>query len=1043
MRPVKLKMKAFGAFREETVIDFDRFGEGCLYLISGDTGAGKTTIFDAVCYALYDASSGSRRDGKMMRSDFAGPDEETYVELTFENQGEIFTVRRSPSYERKKKRGDGVTREEASVLLTLPDGQVFERQREVNALIEEEIGMNVENFRQMVMIAQNDFRRMLEATKSEQSSVFREIFSTEPFQRFARALKEKAKSFERRAGEEIAVIESGLTHIDRKGLTPGGQEMLDLTLSSLRAGKKQAFDMDRLTGFLSRFEEENRRLREEMDRAREEEQEAEGAVKEASASLKAAQDTEAMLLALKKDREKLSALTALEGEYRDGKKTLARAETAREKLLAPEKQLSDSKVRLEVLKASLEGQKEKLRDAREELARFEAGGQEREARRQTLESLSDEEKALSKDREKFEALLEMKTEAEKTDRALKETGEASKALEEAITRLKEREESLRSEEGELKDLRARRETLKVRASHLQDLEKAYKKEEKRFYDLGGLEVALKDKRKAFKAASNRTKDLTEAYDKLFDDFLKGEAASLAATLKEGEPCPVCGSVHHPNPARPAGKAVSKETLDAQAAKLREATDEKTRLHEEGKRLRERFDEQREALSEGIRALTGQEVEAVSKKTLDSVHEKLSSARAKLEEESRAIEKGESRLKALGEELEAAGERRRGKENALEASKKRQASLKEKAAGLEGERRSVIDTLSETDPEAALLRIRDLRERTASMRREIEEDEKKHQALLKNCQNLEGQTAASADSIKTEEKNRKDREEAFKTLLLQTGFVSEEDYQKAKLGDKEYNGLKQKTKAYEEDRKTLKASVKAREESLHGRETADVPALTRKLHALEDQLLERREKLESLARIDAVNAPAERALLEQEKRARGTLIRYSDYQALSKCANDPRHTFEQYIQGVYFERILMMANLRLDKMTGGRYELVQDEASALQINVFDQETGKTRSVKTLSGGESFKASLALALGVSDVVQSMHGAVEIDTIFIDEGFGTLDQESLDQAVAVLSDLSKDRQVGIISHVDELKARIPDQIVVEKGKNGSRASVRTGLM
>ena len=926
MRPLKLTLSAFGPYAAKTVLDLAQLGRGGLYLVTGDTGAGKTTLFDAITYALYDHSSGGVREGAMLRSKYAEPGTPTFVELEFEVRGQRCTVRRNPEYLRPKARGEGFTTEKADACLTYADGRPpVTRAKDVTAAVVDIIGLDYNQFSQIAMIAQGQFTRLLNASTEERSKIFRKLFRTQPYQRLQERLQAENAALTRQREEQsvrIGQLLSGLSWAegDADGavldeLAPlceaGGQaspEAVLPLLDALLAGQEQA--LSAATAARTEAETELDKLQQTLGRAEQAEK--------LRLELTAAQDALRPVL------------------------DAAEAEAARH--------AGDP--------AALDALAGKLERAKADLAAFDG-----------LDSL---EKKLSAARDA--AALE-NARAEKRRAALGQLDGELTALEQSLA-------ALGGAEAENVSLEARAEQLARRETALAQLAQSLAEGQRRGQ-------AARQAQERYLLADGAKERAHALRDHLERAFLNAQAGLLAEGLTEGSPCPVCGSTHHPKRAILPAEAPTQARVDA----ARQSADEADRAAQEASAAAAKA----VAADREAKATLRRDAEALLPERFTSpegpVKLTVSLLKTALAEESEA-------LHAAQEALDKAQ-----KQNAADlAAKARQEDERQKKTA----QRSALEAEARASAEEAA-------RQSASAK-----------ALEAQC--AEARAALPAAG----------REEARRALA---GLENERCALRAGM-DAAASALAKARQDYAAAEAAVTALTAQQTEA---GEAADLPAL----ESQRDALTARRTALAAQEKaLTARLLPNRKAadLYRQHAAARTELERRWQWvNALASTAggtlsSKQKIRLEAYIQMNYLDAILVHANTRLMQMTAGQYELErvgaenQRSQSGLDLGVIDHYNGTRRSVKTLSGGESFKASLSLALGLSDEVQSAAGGIRLDTLFLDEGFGSLDDESLEQAIRVLAGLTEgDRLVGIISHVAALKERIDKQVVVKKARSG----------
>ena len=914
MRPLKLIISAFGPYQGRTELDFEGFGTRGLYLITGDTGAGKTTIFDAITFALYGEASGSSREASMLRSAYASADTPTEVELTFEYGGKRYIIRRNPEYSRPSKRGEGITLQRADAQLTLPDGRIITKYKEVNAAVCELMGIDRGQFLQIAMIAQGEFLKLLLAPTEERIKIFRRIFKTELY----RELQERLKSESGSLRDSCEALRNSLNQYIG-GLCCAPDDVLSVELAKAKRGELPIPEVIILA---------ERMITQDAD---------------AEAGLDAA------LSEAEKQLGQVDARLGAAGEYE--KNEAALMQSAGELKLRRE-QLVNLRENFERHKAeqpeceALSGQAALLD---EELGRYD----ELEGKKAEYLALTEKHKAQlqlhdrrTSDLEKYRAKLERLKEEQKT---LQDVGE-------------QREKLLRE-----------REQISSRRDGLAGLSISYA-------DLRRLERELDESQQAYLRAREESGRLLDEYTAKNRAFLDEQAGILAKTLIDGEPCPVCGSVEHPKPA---------------------------------------------ALSTD--APTEAELEELRKKS-DAAAESASRA---------SIRCGELRGKAdnLRENLEKrASELLGGADDTIPAEKR----ISEQIVGLDAKLAALND------------RIRD-EENRAARKIKVDESIPKGEECVKDAE-LEIMRLNSA--VAASDARRTELEKYVRELIshLRYGSKAEAARQRDALIDRK-NLLKLQLESAEKafgDCEKKVVELNGRVEQLKGLLEGVEKPDTDRLRAEREELSESKRMLSDRRVAVGSRLAANRAALGHIRERSDELSRtereWSSVQALSNTANGnvrgkDKIMLETYVQTTYFDRIIRRANTRFMVMSGGQYELKRriDAASGrsqsgLELDVIDHYNGSERSVRTLSGGEAFKASLSLALGLADEIQSAAGGIRLDTMFVDEGFGSLDEESLEQAMRALAGLTEgNRLVGIISHVAELKEKIDRQIIITKDRTG----------
>lgn len=913
MRPLQLKLSAFGPYANEVRLDLEALGESGLYLVTGDTGAGKTTIFDAICYALYGEASGNNREPAMLRSKYAQPGTPTFVELCFRYAGKDYTVRRNPEYERPKDRGEGMTLQRAEALLTLPDGRQITKQKEVNTALRDIIGLDREQFGQIAMIAQGDFLKLLLAGTRERQEIFRNIFNTGLYVTLQKRLSEAAADVKKQWEECGRGIKQYIEAIVY-------DEESEQISRALRGEVSPAETAEFLSLIIKADEEREESLDFELSKL-----------------AKVIDDTGALISKAEDDAKKRSELSAVRE-----KAVLKRAELSRfEALLAAERarttQQDAVKEKISAIDLSL-GEYDKLETQKKLLSEAE-------------NTLSDTEKTHERAEKSYTQLAEELDKLRNEREALRDTG-IEKAL--ILTRIEE----LSRRTSQIDDISERLSELETQRTLLETLQREYMSDAQRYTLCSG---EFEEKNRA---------------------FLSAQAGIIAQSLVDGAACPVCGSTVHPSPAGLSDDVPSElevEQAKAKAEKARARMEASSRRAGEEKAL---LLQNENKLNCDMRDAFGIFEPGTEKEMLSIHRERLCQEQREAENAKCGIEALEQRQKSLDKLIPEKEEARENAEKLRSDAEKRIASL---ASSIELHKLAIVELCSRLPFESKLLAAkerRSLENDLLEMKNALESAEKSFQNAARECNLLDG---------------------SMEQLVKQL----------EKATDSELDEYKQRRATLTERRDALNTDYRRISVRLAANRTAY------------DGIIGRAKTMEQLE-------SKLRWLLALSQTANGTI------------AGKEKIALETYIQTTYFDRILSRANIRLMKMSGGQYELRRRESAAslsgqsgLELDVTDHYNGSVRSVKTLSGGESFKASLALALGLSDEVQMSTG-IRLDTMFVDEGFGSLDPDSLDQAYRALADLTEgNRLVGIISHVADLKEKIDRQIIVTKSRSGGSSA------
>ena len=917
MRPLKITMSAFGPYAGEVTLDMQKLGKSGIYLITGDTGAGKTTIFDAISYALYGEASGNYRENTTLRSKYASADTPTFVELEFEYNNEIYKINRNPEYPRPNKRGEGFTKQSANAELVMPDGSVITKIKEVNAKVEEIIGINKNQFSQIAMIAQGDFRKLLNCETNERSKIFRKIFKTEPYHNIEIKLSSLFNELKRNREKEKSGIEQYINQ-----LKCNENDTLSLELERAKSGDVLIEDVIKLAGeIINKDTLEYTKTQKNIESINEE-------IEKINSNIKLYENQEATKKAYAEASAKLEELKT---KRNDCEKAYKSAEAQRERL-------DDLTRKINLINSKMPKYDE-------------------------LKSLENSINERTQSFEKSNNLLKLKQ--QEITLLEKEIDEKSKALEE-----------VKGADLLVQKLTAQKEEIKKKAEALKELKTEIdrcKTEQKN----------LKNAQSFAKSALDEYGALENEYNQIYIAFFNEQAGIIADELKDGEPCPVCGSTSHPNLARKSENAPSQADVESAQNLVKKAQEKADKARDTASALKSRFDEIAANVKSAAKKLFGTDDNVFDdynsninalKKEYDCTLALLKTANEKLnlyQKLDKEIPKIQEKQKSISDEISKLNTQKASDEAFISENTKRVISIK-----------------SELDFESADLAKDKLKEYTN---------------LSNDIKNAIEKSKNDFDDIKSKYDTQKGKKASLENAL--------KEFKEIDLAS-----LNEKSLKLNEYKKDIDKTAK----SLYSRIESN--------KLLVDNISKKRDIL------------------------KGYDDKYVWLKALSETANGDisgkeKITLETFVQMTYFDSIIRKANIRLLTMSDGQYELVRrsdaetlKKNEGLALDVIDHFNGSSRSVSTLSGGESFMASLCLALGLSDEIQSSNGGIKLDTMFVDEGFGSLDGEALDRALSALTSLSQgNRLVGIISHVDALRDRIDNKIVITKDRTiGSNAQI-----
>ena len=877
MKPVKITMSAFGPYAGVTAIDFRLLGDDGLFLIAGDTGAGKTTIFDAISFALYGEAAGGRerRKSKSFRSDYAAPRDETYVELTFTHRGETWTIRRNPEYVRAKKSGEGTTTQPANAEMTcLESRAVYVGLQEVNAKVHDLLGLTQDQFTQTVMIAQGDFLKILNASSEERKKLFQKLFNTG----FYEAMRFRLQDMNSECNKERETLDARITFAAGKVAPEADFPERELLLQYCSDPKYAELMLDVLERLIDREKQ----------------------MHAGAAGQKAALDQQRREVTVQLEQGR--ALNQLFDEHKAGSAALAA-------LLEKQSAIDEEQHRLD-----------------------------RARKAQLLQPA--------------QALLKSAT--EQLNKLNRDLAVAQQGMDEAAPRLPVAEGRLKEAEAHQPEADALRQQAGM-LNELLPILKALARQQKEQKKLQASIVRL--------TAESREADAAHSAAK--ESYYLSQAGLLAADLESGKPCPVCGSCEHPQPARLAESAVTREMLEAA---------EKRRHDAEGKL---------QDTSNNLAALDAQIAAAL---------ERLAALRVSADET-------EATVKAKIGELEA--------------------------------------------------RARQIRDAVERCRKELQELQLAFRESEGKVQSIRKQLADAAARLTGQQ-------QSFAEGLAEQGFADARDFELAILSNAAMAQLEKTIRTHYEQKQSLTDRLTQLQDKLQGKEPVDLIALEKRQVELNAaQKKADSDEMAASAKViqhEAVHKEVQSTCRQRKRKEERWAVVRDLYDCCSGKAGGNRRAklnFETYVQQYYFKQVVAAANKRLTVLTDGMFTLrCKEEAadrvhqSGLDLDVLDRSTGQWRDVSTLSGGESFLASLALALGLSDVVQGQSGAIRMEAMFIDEGFGTLDENALRNSLRVLNDLADGKRlIGIISHVQDLEEKIERQIVVSKTLRGSVVSMVNG--
>ncbi|MCM1187316.1 MAG: SMC family ATPase [Lachnoclostridium sp.] len=1060
MKPIKLIISAIGPYAGELPpIEFDTFEEKGLFLISGDTGAGKTTIFDAICFALYGTASGTYRDTKNLRSEYAKDDVPSYVDFYFSHQGREFHVRRQPRYEREKKRGDGVVSEKEKAVLYEEGQAPIEGLTQVNDAIKNLLHIDEKQFKQIVMIAQGEFRDLLNAKTEQRTAILRTIFLTEGYKKIEDKLKDRMDVSGKRKEEAENSIIQHFGDVSAREDDALFDELEDLKSRAERS--ESAWNLDEILDLTERLivsdKKELKRMDAELKRAETE-------LKENNDKLAQAQINNSFLEKrdkLAKEKEELEKRkTEIDGIMQLLEKQKKATRNANPSYTAWDSKCKEVSGAVEQIKAA----ESKLKAAEVEAEQAQGALDDAKKQEPEVERLQQTIRRIEDEQPRYQQKEELEGKRKELEELEETIGKDEKDLKECEKSLKEK----------IKDLNKTVKDLKDKPAELIKAKNESEKEKELLTDLNAIldeqipertqrQETLSKKQQAFIEMRGRYKNAEDQRKGAERILENSRAGILASKLIEGEKCPVCGSVHHPEPAKLQKAYVSEDEfkkLQEKESELEEKKNDANMDAEKAKTSLEEFEGQlRTAILDCIEnPLLDMDMEG---KPLEELIESIKEAKVQVEKMSKentkkcnsldkdckALEKAESDLEtAQGEETEKLNSR---KEKLDDDKQKVNRELTETKATLK-----TLEKLSFSDWKTA--------------EKEREQAETKKTKILADITNAEEKKKKADEEVtaaKTELhtlngnlKQQKKTEETLKKKLDKevsaNGFSSVGEMRAYVVEESDITASDKVIADYWQAVATNGKQLSEAESDAKGRQMIDIQTLKAVCDEQSTKVDSLKKNYNNSENRMHTNEEKQQSILgrreELEKAQKENLICKRLYELVRGTTKNGKITLEQYIQAAGFDGIIAAANRRLLPMSDGQYELYRQEGSLsrqsnnfLDLEVLDNYTGHRRPVGNLSGGESFKASLSLALGLSDTVSSNLGGVQMDALFVDEGFGTLDRKSIDSAMEILSNLTgSNKLVGIISHREELMENIPQQIKVRKTKNGSQITIEGAL-
>ena len=1044
MKPIYIEMTAFGSYIQES-IDFTKVDHG-LFLITGDTGAGKTTIFDAITFALYGETSGKKRDGKMMRSQYAAPDQKTQVKFRFLYAGETYEIVRMPEQPkyRKKKEGNGYerlkTNQQPTVQLILPNGEEYPgKVREVNAKIEQLIGLNGEQFTQVAMLAQGDFMKLLLASSKERKEIFAKIFDT----RLYGLIAERITSRFNQAKEALEKNQEGIMQAFSKITLVEDSAYAEIWNGETYATRFSETDSE---GLLQLVLDICKETKERQKQIQSEKEKIEKQMEQTQQMLDAANTVNRQFEELEQQKKEQKKLQEQEKDIDVIKNKIANGERAAgvehfyEVKKEKEKEWNRTKSQLEQGKQWIALHKEQLLQLEQEYKKNVAEWEEKATPLQSEESQIREkffnydkiEQLKEQCKEKKKEIETEQKNKEKLEDALVDADGKYDGKELRLQQVLEEEKKISEYLVQESQIVQREEDIHV----LLDLEKKLqvllqKEEKERMYLL---------------QAQKRQQEEEEKYHKISEAFLHNQAALLRQQLREGMPCPVCGSVHHSPEmwieGKKIGDSVDKEQLKFAEEQKAKATKEREKANVGYERTKQELEAKREEYLRSKLRLFGENTVSIleEQKAVKRQLEQLEQKKKEGETIKREIDKLQKWLTSYKEN--------RGKQEekiklATENLTKQQVAL----ATLHAQYDSVLGQLPFPTKKEAMERMEFLRTCYTKLVTAKKESQMRYEKEKAQMDQRQGQLQQLKEQVATLEVEVKKVGKNYEEQLQKAGFTDTKQFQDSYLTQEKMEQYKQEISDFQELQIRSAERIKHLMEQTAGKKPLDVESYKEQQNALLVQKNEIEKQGNELYHFVTTNDEAKKIGTNLYKERIDLQKKGNVLQKLYNTVNGKlpgKHlTFQTYMQREFFKEIIAHANMRLLKMSRKQFMLqcrnIEDLGAqgevGLDLDVYSLMTDQVRDVKTLSGGESFLASLSMALGMADMIQNSNGAVHLDTMFIDEGFGSLSDETRNEAIRILNELSGGRRlVGIISHVSELKNQVGTKLVIEKNSKGS---------
>ena len=998
MMPISLTLSAFGPYPDTITIDFESFQEDGLFLITGPTGSGKTMIFDAMIFALYGKTSGQIRQTDSLRCDHALNEISTFVEFAFSLHQQNYTIKRNPKYYLEGKK----TPKQPSALLTLPDGKMVEGIKEVNQKMISLLGVDDQQFKQICMIAQGEFTKLIMASSDEREKVLRELFHSETYQKLEEKLKVHLKVYQ----DKYDLLLNKRKDLMQELQVEDHQEYLSKQTKLIASQQKEyddlKKDLDQKKQQLQLYRLQNQRLiqlkdlKQQFQDLKKQENDYQELNKTVD-TLKKAQETNYLYISYIKQQKKLQTLNLNQEDFLKQLKKL-------------EKDYQEKKVQANSLdykqqtKEKLQNQIQETKQLINQIYQYQNDYQNLQTLKQQYRMLDEEHKLFLKKKEKFENGLQRDQERIQSEQQVQSKYELIK---QQYVRLNEQ---------------------KVKVHQLSD-----------YYDqILKLNENKSDLQEDYTVVEKQVDHEKMQYNQMEKLYFRKQAGIFALQLKEDQPCPICGSLHHPHPAQIEKEDITKEKLDQQAKKVKQqehrlqdilqkillSNQKKEMLVKQTKQLSSELNIQEELSKE----IFIKELDHLSKDEKRMKKEYL-----ELQDELKYIQKLKKSVALSLKDMSTYESKELKQVQSLE-------NIQVQIHQLSGK---LDDSMRQYEIGEVNKNYQQIQKKYRQLSLEIETFQQAYEKVKNKYLEIKTKISSLNQQIIQEQEIYDELDNKYYTAL--DAFINEEEFLNLKTQINQISILEKKYRDYLISLKSLNEQIISLENEVKDSTYVDLSSLSETIKEVNQQLREKNDDLEKLKIDYSLKEKMIKDIQkinQQLKKDEDTYQRYLDLYNLASGKNNARVSIERYVLATYFENMLIYANVIMKQLSQGRYQLLRkDDAGkgrsqqGLELDVFDQESGNIRSIKTLSGGESFKAALSLALGLSRMVQDYAGGIELNTLFIDEGFGSLDSQSLDQAMNCLMELHHENKlIGIISHVSDLKDRIERQLVVERKQKQS---------